>query len=435
MTAFDRFDPFAGRVSAALEEIAPATRPSYLDAILAETARTGQRPRWSFPGRWIPATLIDAVPPSIRRTPTRAAGLLLLALLLLLLAAVVWVGARNRVPPPFGPARNGHIAYAENGDIYSRDDLGKPGTLLIGGPGDQRYPAFSPDGTLLFYSVTTDDEILMVANADGSNPRVVDPEPLIDAVAVWGPDSRTIAVITTVRSFPTLQLVHADGSAPTRLLGVGDDLVPIDVQWRPPDGQELLVRGHEGDGTIDLYRLALDGTVLGRLHLPSPLEFGVQWELTGSVFSPDGQHIAYNRVEDDPNVPYTHFRIHVVAIDGTGDVALPPPSDPMVHEAWPQYSPDGKTLLVHDWTWSWEGNQGWIGVMPPDGSAPSRRIGPVISGGEHTGLTKGWSPDGTRVFMRTDNTTQVFSIDPTTGVEEAIDWTQDLPDWQRTATH
>ena len=71
--------------------------------------------------------------------------------------------------------------------------------------------------------------------------------------------------------------------------------------------------------------------------------------------------------------------------------------------------------------------------MPADGSAPARDIGPRIPGGENTGLSKAWSPDGTRVLMRTGNSTQVFSIDPVTGDSELLDWTTDLPDWQRTA--
>jgi len=271
----------------------------------------------------------------------------------------------------------------------------------------------------------------MVADADGSNPRVVLPQPLAEAAAVWGPDSRTIAVVTEVRSFPTLLLVHADGSPATVLLGPGDDVVPIDVIWRPPVGAELLVRGREGDGTVDQYRVALDGTVIDRLGLASPMQFGVQWENTGAVFSPDGAHIAYNRVESDPDTLYEHFRVHVVDADGANDVSLPPPPDPTVHEAWPVYSPDGTSILLHDWTWSWEGNQGWLSVMPADGSAPARTIGPTLPGGEATGLVKGWSPDGTRVLMRTENTTTAYSIDPIDGTFEILPWTNDLPDWQR----
>ena len=58
--------------------------------------------------------------------------------------------------------------------------------------------------------------------------------------------------------------------------------------------------------------------------------------------------------------------------------------------------------------------------MPADGSAPARDIGPRIPGGEDTGLVKTWSPDGSRILMSTDNTKQVFSIDPITGSYEEI---------------
>lgn len=53
MTAFDQFDPFERRIATAIDEIATARTPNYLDDVLQQTARTSQRPRWSFPERWI----------------------------------------------------------------------------------------------------------------------------------------------------------------------------------------------------------------------------------------------------------------------------------------------------------------------------------------------------------------------------------------------
>lgn len=53
MTTFDRFDPFERRISEAIDEVAAARLPVYLDDILRQTARTAQRPRWTFPERWI----------------------------------------------------------------------------------------------------------------------------------------------------------------------------------------------------------------------------------------------------------------------------------------------------------------------------------------------------------------------------------------------
>jgi len=72
--------------------------------------------------------------------------------------------------------------------------------------------------------------------------------------------------------------------------------------------------------------------------------------------------------------------------------------------------------------------------MPADGLVAARDIGPRIPGGEHTGLTDMWSPDGTRIIMRADNTKQVYSIDPATGRAELLPWAGfDLPDIRRVA--
>jgi Tol biopolymer transport system component len=110
-------------------------------------------------------------------------------------------------------------------------------------------------------------------------------------------------------------------------------------------------------------------------------------------------------------------------------------TDADAQEAWPLYSPDGRSILVHRWTWTSNGGgEGWLAVMPADGSSPARDVGPRIPGGEDTGLIKSWSPDGTRVLVRAENQRKVYSIDPVTGDYDVVDWTTELPDWQRVAT-
>jgi hypothetical protein len=71
--------------------------------------------------------------------------------------------------------------------------------------------------------------------------------------------------------------------------------------------------------------------------------------------------------------------------------------------------------------------------MPADGSAPARDVGPRVPGGEQANLAKIWSPDGTRIIALADNMQRVFSIEPTTGAYERIDWTNGNLDWQRVA--
>ena len=98
--------------------------PDWTADILTATATMRQRPRWSFPARWLPAAIVPRLPRlTLQPVPWRRS--LSLALLGLLLAAAVtlYVGSRPRLPAPFGPAVNGLVAYAEN----RRNLDGRPG--------------------------------------------------------------------------------------------------------------------------------------------------------------------------------------------------------------------------------------------------------------------------------------------------------------------
>ncbi len=434
MTALDQFDPFEQRISAAIEEIAAPARPDYLADVFSVTARTSQRPRWSFLERWL--HLDTALGPvAVRRMPLRP--LLLLALLLLLAAALtaVYVGAQRRVPAPFGPANNGRIAYPSNGDLYVRDSLADQGRLLVGGDGKQTAPTWSPDGQWLSFVTTTNaGDLFTVVRADGSGARqLMTIPPTGNAQAAWRPDSRAIAIIRDVSGAPRMSISYVDGT-PTRDVALGD-LSPLDVSWRPPGGATILVRAKDPAGVVDLYAIRPDGTGLHGFGLPGTSSFGSTYTLSGSSWSPDGSTIAYNSIELDPTTFITHFRTRLIAGDGSNGRALPGPTDPAVQEGWPTYSPDGRRIIVHRWTFKSDTDPGagWLAAMPVDGSAPARDIGPRIPGGEDTGLVKTWSPDGSRILMSTDNTKQVFSIDPITGSYEEIPWTSELPDWQRVA--
>lgn len=435
MTAFGRFDPFEQRVTGALEELAPPTTPDYLDDIFRVTAGTTQRPRWTFAERWLPiGATFDRMPVGPRSS---LRPILIVALVGLILAALVvgYVGSRPRLPDPFGLADNGLVGYPDDGALYVRDSLSGEARLLLDDEATLQGPWFSPDGTRFLFLKTEGADYLWAADADGSNAvRLLD-EPLVGdaATAVWSPDGRTVAVASSRQGFAALSFVASDGSGTVTDVDLGAIAV-FEPTWRPPDGRELLFRGQSSGSLADLYALDADGTGLRALGIESerlPLWLG--WDLSGATWSLDGERIAYNAVGTDPASGVEHFRVHLVDADGSNDIALPGPADPDVMEAWPLYSPDGEWILVHRWTWmsSPGGGEGWLAVMPADGSAPARDIGPFIPGGEATELIKTWTPDGTRVLMRTENTTTVYSIDPLTGDYEVVPWTTELPDVQR----
>lgn len=209
------------------------------------------------------------------------------------------------------------------------------------------------------------------------------------------------------------------------------DLQPTDLAWRPPDGAELLVRASAVDKSVDFYRVRADGTVIGALQLPDAMVFGPDWDVSGPAWSPTGDRLAYNQVEKIAGDPGGHFRVHVVGPDGTGDVALPGPLDPLVHEAWPVWSPDGRWIAVEHFVFG-EPGEGWLAMLPSDGRAPARDLLPRGPAHPDGGIVKTWTPDGTRVIARNNGSGKMWSIDPSTGAIEEIAWSAiDLPDMRR----
>jgi hypothetical protein len=442
MTAIDRFDPFEQRIVSAIDEIAAPARPDYLDDILRQTVRTSQRPRWSFPGRWLPMDTTLAPAGARPRIASRVLLLALTAILVLVaLAAVAIVGSRNRTPAPFGLADNGQLAYMQDGDIYVRETLDAPGRLLIASDASDEWPYFAPDGTrMVFTRIEGTEAFDYFATADGTGIVRALPDPIEgDGHWAWAPASDRIAIVNEVHGRGILHIANVDGS-PVDVVDLAG-LSVTDVVWLPPDGDRLLLRAMRfappGVGTVDLYTVNADGTDLRPLGLPVERVWGADWDNSGPAVAPDGSRVAYNRVLPRPGqVEDGTFRVFLANPDGTGELAVPGPADDAVNEAWPLYSPDGTWILVHRWTWkrSPDGGYGWLAVMPADGSAPARDIGPRIPGGEETGLAKVWSPDMSRVLVQAVNEHKVYSIDPISGEYEVLPWATELPEWQRAAS-
>jgi Tol biopolymer transport system component len=410
-----------------------AGTPDYRDDIVHATASIRQRPHWTFLERWIPMDVAMRRIP-IARVPFRAIAVALLILLLAAATLLVVVGSGHRVPPPFGPARNGALAYTNGGDIFVRDSLDGPERILIGANGKvNAFWGWSPDGSrMLFYRTSSGLDFLFAADADGSHERQILDEPITNSEAAWSPDSRTVAVtVEDVHHHRQLYLSHVDGSAATHVDTPG--IEPTHVAWRPPNGAQLLIRGLGVSGHQDLYLMNADGTNRRSLNLPSPNAFGPDWDLSGPSWSPTGDRIAYNAVEPMAGDPPGHYRVHLVNADGSGDRPLPGPSSDAVQEAWPVWSPDGRSIAVQRFTFG-DQQQGWLALMPSDGSAAGRDVGPRTKPGSESEVVKTWTPDGTRLLSHFTGTGEVFSINPVTGSFEKPAWTpNDLPDMQRLA--
>ena len=431
MTAFDRLDVLDARVSGALDEIAAPSRPDYLDDIFQVTARTRQRPRWTFLERWLPMDTAVVRPAGRFRIPIRSLAILLILALLAAAAAAVFVGSQHRTPAPFGPAANGQIAYGSGGDLFVRDSLTGAPRVLVGGPGDKGGAVFSLDGQKVAYdNVVGGVDHVFVAEADGSSPRQVFLDPFLNGTAAWSPDGHSL-VLTNEQpnGGRALWIAAADGSGAKEI--ALDAIAPYDAIYNPADDGTILIRGDALLGATDLYMIDLTGHVLREYNLPGAMLYGAQWELAGIAFSPDGKTIAHNSVEEIPGG--ARFRTYLVDVDGTNQREVPVPPDAPVNysQAWSAFSPDGKWIIMESWVGAPGGpSTNQVAIAPADGSAPAHGIGPSVV---NQSLLRAWSPDGTKVIVGVVDVNDTYVVDPTTGEYTKLPWIGDMPSWQRTA--
>ena len=417
-----------------LADLAMGSRPDYLDDVLHRSARTRQRPAWTFPERWL---LMDIVTPHRVTVPGPSLRTLgVLALVGLVVAAVIaaYAGSAARLPDPFGVARNGQVAFARGGDLFVIDGATSAARLLVGGPSNDQMPTFSRQGDrLAFVREEAPDQFdLIVSRADGSDPRQVG-GPFHNMGSLdWSPDGTTIALASDILTTRKISLVKTDGSG-TKTLDL--PAYADGPMWRPPDGRQILFRGEAaGTGMAGLYLLDADGSNLRRLDLPFSSQPDLQpWDFQSPEWSPDGTRLLYHRLHTfAPGVAADDngFRIHVVKVDPAGlvldDTKLE--FDPQADdEAWASWSPDGTKLLfmrIEDRVLQLE--------VGPVAGGPAVPTGPTETAEQ--GFGAAWAPDGSRALLSYLGSENSFVVDPAGGPASAIPLGDlDPASWQRIA--
>jgi Tol biopolymer transport system component len=390
MSTVDRFEL---ELPSALSDVAGHQRPDYLIDILGRTARTRQRPAWASPERWLPMELTQPRA-TVARVPWRVVAVLAALVLLTVLAAVFVGSQQRRVPPPFGPARNGLIVFDRNGDIFVGDPAATGGAssgmtspagdLIVGGPEYDYAAGFSPDGTkVAFLRRTPTGDQIVAADAEGSGVRVLTPTPLGNLMlAWWVPSSDGIIVDHAVGGTQRLEILHIDGRPATIL---ADDFPADNVAFRPPDGREFVVRA-EVDGAWGLYSMRVDATER-RLLASSTVNGEPDQDLNSAAYSPDGLRIYYNRYIPEPEA----IQAWVMNADGSNQHrfnASGPACCRWEGEMAP--SPDGRWVLM--WRVPPNGS-GEVTLYPADGSG----LGRVLQTG--AGGSWAWAPDSTKVLL------------------------------------
>ncbi len=427
MTAADRFER---DLPMDLENLAGPHTPDYLTDILGVTAATSQRPAWTFPERWFPMADIASRPAFAPRMPLRAIGVALIIIALLAVAVAAFVGSRQtKLPPPFGPARNGLMLFGDGSDIFTIDPITNETRAIIGGPERDSEPYYSFRGDLIsFLRQGPDGVLVMVARADGSHiVQAAGPFPQGITRWVWSPDGRTIAIESAINGAPGITIASTDGS-PSKTLDLG---MPAEwPEFRPPDGTQLTFRGWGPLNTADLYVLDLADSRVTRLEGPGLPNPGREYDFTGAAWSPDGTRIAYNAQVDRPDRDF-NLRLHVADVTPEGAVTkdreleFDPTS---ACECWAVWSPDGQRIMfkhVVD-----ERVDAVIASVDGDGSFTP--IGPSVPDVDG-GLGFDWAPDATSVLRYDWATGAIQQFDPAGDAGAVLPIKGGLS-WQRTAT-
>lgn len=370
------------------------------------------------------------------RMPWRTMVMALLVIALLLATALAYVGSQQpRVPAPFGPARNGLLTYAAYGDIYTADPATGTATAVVAGKDTvDTNPVFSRDGTRLAFlrrSTAGAGFDLVVADADGTNARVVSASPIegydaaTDPDFEWAPDSRSLIVYAEPRILrldavgSAAPVVISEKAVPTGRLGP-TGLIPYQPLFVAEDA---------------VWTLGLDGAAPKELIRND----GVPNGSFGRVrFSPDGKLLAFHENQRD-----YEGRIFVSNADGTGARRLTNLTG-LGHEVDFAWSPDGTQIAFVRWTPDDPANPDgdWssppIGIASVDGGAAGSPVIVAENLSSSTGLVLDWSPDGSSIVAMPHGQGVVLApprvIDVATGQSHELDLTAaSLPNWQRLA--
>jgi Tol biopolymer transport system component len=426
MTTSDRLERTLPGI---LDDLSAGPAPDFLDDVFAKTARMPQRPGWTFPERWLPMADIARTRAYAPAPPWRLIAVALI-LIALVVAALIVAGSQRRVAPPFGPARNGEIVYDLTGDLYVGDPVTGESRLLVGDPGIDTAPSYSPDGTQIAFLREADCCGLVdiyVMDEDGSNLHRVTSSPIPkDDQANWTPDSRHLWVISGPAGPGRLRLLDADGTEPP--LQLAPDMTVDRVAFRPPDGRELAVRAIV-DGKYGVYAIKADGSGVPIPILEADVPLDMDMHAGDMIYSPDGERLFYQSYGPAADgFSGGCCQLSVVNADGTNPHRFEG-ANPAAWTGVPSVSPDGRWVSF----WSVLGNSGnlQVRVAPTDGG-PSIATGPTMSD-FYPWL---WSPDSSKILMYLDDgsSTSAYLLDPEGGPYEQVPWESGSGiDWQRLA--
>ena len=189
---------------------------------------------------------------------------------------------------------------------------------------------------------------LMIADANGSNPRKLVPGTEIDYNASFSYDGQWVVVTSDRSGSADIYRVRVDGRDLERLT---DSPAFDDQAALSPDNRSLAFVSSRGDGSTDIYIMDLERREVRNLTTASGGDFRPSW-------SPDGQTIAFSSDRGtgfphqdvpDPAGKWEHVQaasLYVINTDGTGLRKLT--AGPEMMAGSPRWSPDGSKIVFYE---------------------------------------------------------------------------------------
>ena len=223
----------------------------------------------------------------------------------------------------------------------------------------------------------------------------------------FSPDGERVAFLSDVSGLPQLWSVPAAGGAPQQLTDYAERI--IDARYAPAGGNILFSMDQGGDERGQLYLLSDDTAAVTALTSEPEVIH------TFGAWSPDGRSVAY--VSNRRHRAFFDVYVRDIGADEARLVWQQDGSNGVV--AW---SPDGRHLLVSRSATSLYNELFLLDITTGEARQLTRGTG------DATYLSPQWSPDGSKVYLLTNQDREFLalaSLDPASGAITTLH----APDW------